>query len=55
MTQYLGQRVIKLFLDKGLIQERFAQNLLRWRHSGFSIDHKATRGRRPIEVFEHAD
>ena len=39
MTQYLRRRVLKLFLDKRLISRSFAENLLRWRHSGFSIDH----------------
>ena len=33
MTQYLRRRVL------GLISRSFAENLLRWRHSGFSIDH----------------
>ena len=39
MTQYLRRRVLKLFLNKRLISRSFAENLLRWRHSGFSIDH----------------
>jgi hypothetical protein len=30
--------VVALFLDKGLLNPTFAQTLLTWRHSGFSID-----------------
>ena len=32
--------IIKFFLRKKLIAEKFAQNLLSWRHSGFSIDNQ---------------
>ena len=31
-------KVVALFLDKGLLNPNFAQTLLKWRHSGFSID-----------------
>jgi hypothetical protein len=34
----LRQRIIGLFLKLGLITEQFAETLLRWRHSGFSVD-----------------
>jgi hypothetical protein len=27
-----------MFLELGLISEQFAETLLRWRHSGFSVD-----------------
>ena len=32
--------IIKFFLDRKLINESFAQNLLTWRHSGFSINNE---------------
>jgi len=38
MSEYFRRMIIKFFLDKKLINERFAQNLLTWRHSGFSIN-----------------
>ncbi len=38
MTQCFRRRVIKLFLEKKLINQNRADNLLSWRHSGFSID-----------------
>ncbi len=31
-------KVVALFLDKGLLNPSFAQTLLKWRHSGFSIE-----------------
>ena len=41
MTQYLRRRVVKFFRDKRLISEDFAETLLRWKFSGFSIDNSA--------------
>lgn len=38
LTQLLRQRTIGLFLKLGLITEKFAETLLRWRHAGFSVD-----------------
>ncbi|HEB11624.1 MAG TPA: hypothetical protein ENI06_10480 [Spirochaetales bacterium] len=38
MTECFRRRVIKLFIEKKLINQHMADNLLRWRHSGFSID-----------------
>jgi hypothetical protein len=38
MTECFRRRVIKLFLEKKLINQHMADNLLNWRHSGFSID-----------------
>jgi hypothetical protein len=38
LTQLLRQRTIGLFLKLGLISEPFAETLLRWRHSGFSVN-----------------
>jgi hypothetical protein len=32
--------IISFFLEKQLINEKLAQNLLSWRHSGFSIDNQ---------------
>jgi len=38
MTECFRRRVIKFFLDSGLINQDRADNLLTWRHSGFSFD-----------------
>ena len=38
MTELFRRRVIKHFVDKNLINKDFAQNLLSWKNSGFSID-----------------
>ena len=38
MTEVFRRRVILFFLDKELITESFASNLLSWKNSGFSID-----------------
>ena len=38
MTELFGRRVIKLLVDRELLNEDFARNLLSWKHSGFSID-----------------
>ncbi|MBA7716504.1 hypothetical protein ES703_125577 [subsurface metagenome] len=38
MTECFRRLVIKLFLEKKLIGQHMADNLLTWRHSGFSID-----------------
>ena len=38
MTQLFRRRVVTLLVDKQLLSEDFAENLLSWRHSGFSID-----------------
>ena len=40
MSEYFRRMIIKFFLDKKLINERFAQNLSTWRHSGFSINNE---------------
>ncbi|MBA7668082.1 hypothetical protein ES703_76186 [subsurface metagenome] len=40
MTECFRRRVIRFFLDRELITESFAQNLLCWKNSGFSIDLK---------------
>jgi hypothetical protein len=32
------RRVIKYFVDKGLLENSFARNLLSWKHPGFSVD-----------------
>jgi hypothetical protein len=50
LIECFRRRVIALFLRKNLITESFSEMLLRWRHSGFSVnnsvrmagdDHKA--------------
>ena len=38
LAKCLRQRTIGLFLKLGLITQPFADNLLCWRHSGFSVD-----------------
>lgn len=38
LAQLLRQRTVGMFLELGLISEQFAETLLRWRHSGFSVD-----------------
>lgn len=38
LSQLLRQRTIGLFLKLCLTTEPFAETLLRWRHSGFSVD-----------------
>ena len=38
MTEFFRRNIFKLFLEKKLINESFARNMLSWRHSGFSID-----------------
>ncbi len=40
MSEYFRRMIIKFFLDKKLINERFSRNLLTWRHSGFSINNE---------------
>jgi hypothetical protein len=39
LAQLLRQRTVGLFLKLGLITDQFAQTLLCWRHSGFSVDY----------------
>ena len=38
LAECLRRRTIGLFLKLGLITQQFAQTLLCWRHSGFSLD-----------------
>ena len=38
MTEYFRRTVLRFFTEKKLLTAQFAQNLLSWRHSGFSID-----------------
>jgi hypothetical protein len=38
MVEVFRHRVIKLFVDRELMNQEFTLNLLSWRHSGFSID-----------------
>ncbi|TVQ41519.1 MAG: hypothetical protein EA384_00185, partial [Spirochaetaceae bacterium] len=38
MVELFRRRVIKLLVDRELLNEDFAGKLLSWKHSGFSID-----------------
>ena len=38
MTEIFRRCIFKLFLEKKLINESFARNMLSWKHSGFSGD-----------------
>ena len=38
MSSCFRQRVIAFFLERKLLDERRAKNMLDWRHSGFSVD-----------------
>jgi hypothetical protein len=38
MVEVFRRRVIKLLVQRELLNEDFARNLLSWKHSGFSID-----------------
>jgi len=40
MSEYFRRIIIDFFLQKKLITEKLAQNLLSWRHSGFSVDNR---------------
>ena len=40
MTECFRRRIIRFFLDRELITEAFASNLLSWKNSGFSINAK---------------
>ena len=38
MVEVFRRRVIKLLVERELLNEDFARNLMSWKHSGFSID-----------------
>jgi hypothetical protein len=38
LTEVFRRRVIKLFVNRGLLERRFALKILSWKHSGFSVD-----------------
>nr|WP_244437946.1 transposase [Salinispira pacifica] len=38
MTECFRRTVLRFFTEKKLLTKQFAQNLLSWKHSGFSID-----------------
>ena len=38
LTEVFRRRVIKLFVDRGLLDLGFALKILSWQHSGFSVD-----------------
>jgi hypothetical protein len=42
MVEVFRRRVIKLLVERKLLNEDFARNLLSWKHSGFSIDNSCS-------------
>ena len=38
LAEVFRRRVIKLFVEKDLLQKSFAMKLISWKHSGFSVD-----------------
>ena len=38
LIEIFRRRVIKLFVDRGLLDSHFARKILSWNHSGFSVD-----------------
>jgi len=38
LAEIFRRRVIKLFVEKDLLQKSFAMKLISWKHSGFSVD-----------------
>jgi hypothetical protein len=38
LTEVFRRQVLKLFVDRGLLDHRFALKILSWKHSGFSVD-----------------
>jgi hypothetical protein len=38
MIEVFRRRVIGMMMNRGLLKEDFVENLMSWRHSGFSID-----------------
>jgi hypothetical protein len=38
LTEVFRRRVLKLFVDRGLLDSHFARKILSWNHSGFSVD-----------------
>ncbi len=38
LTELFRRRVIRYFMEKKLLNEKFARNMLSWKHSGFSVD-----------------
>jgi hypothetical protein len=38
LTQIFRRQVIKLFVDRKLLNKEFAKQLLTWKNSGFSVD-----------------
>ena len=42
LSQYFRSSVLAFFLERKLINDRLARNMLDWRHSGFSVDLSVT-------------
>lgn len=38
LTEVFRRRVLKLFVERGLLDPHFARKILAWNHSGFSVD-----------------
>jgi len=38
LIEVFRRRVLKLFVDRGLLDPHFARKILAWKHSGFSVD-----------------
>ena len=38
MTEVFRRRVLALLVDRKILNDLFARNLMSWKHSGFSID-----------------
>ena len=43
MSACFRQRVITFFLERKLLNERLAKNMVEWTHSGFSVDYASIR------------
>jgi hypothetical protein len=51
LTEVFRRRVLKLFVDRGLLDRRFALKILSWKHSGFSVDASVSilhRAKKPV-------
>jgi hypothetical protein len=38
LTEVFRRRILKLFVERGLLDSHFARKILSWKHSGFSVD-----------------
>ena len=49
LTELWRFMVVKFFSERGLVNTEFAENILGWRHSGFSIEKRCGYPKMPIE------